>query len=94
LRAYQSALSSIGRLSNLGRKLSKNDIKIILYSQILVTLSPGRQRVQFLSDFRDLSEKTENRINTLYEKQVEAIDKAKQVADPQLSMFSIIENGG
>ncbi len=89
--AYQSALSSIGRLNNLGRKLSKNDIKIILYSQILVALSPGRERAQFLADFRHLSEKAKNRINTLFEKQVAAIDKAKQIAHPQLSMFSIIE---
>jgi hypothetical protein len=51
----------------LGRKLSANDVKVILYSQILVELSAGREAGPFLDDFNDLSQSSEEKIKTLLE---------------------------
>jgi putative DNA methylase len=66
-QAYQTASSNIKRFNKLGRKLSANDVKVILYSQILVELSAGREAGPFLDDFNDLSQSSEEKIKTLLE---------------------------
>lgn len=50
-RASATASAKIERFNRLGRNLSVNDVKVVLYSQLLVELSPGRSQVQFSSDF-------------------------------------------
>ena len=70
-RAYAIASTKIKRFNRLGRKLSVNDVKVILYSQLLVELSPGRNQLQFCSDFESLVSQAQNDVDVLWEKQAE-----------------------
>ena len=69
--AYTTAASKIERFNCFGRKLSVNDIKIILYSQLLVELSPGRNQKQFSSDFESLMKYIEKDKDELWKRQAE-----------------------
>ena len=81
------AALKVGRFNSLGRTLSKNDIKVVLYSQLLVELSPGRQRDEFLSDFDKLSASTYDKIEELYNTQSESLLMAKVTTELQLTLF-------
>ena len=70
-KARAIASSKIERFNRLGRKLSLNDVKVVLYSQLLVELSPGRSQIQFSSDFEDIVSNAQQDIDILWERQVE-----------------------
>ena len=81
------AALKVERFNSLGRTLSKNDIKVVLYSQLLVELSPGRQRGEFLSDFDKLSASICDKIEELYDTQSESLLMANGPTELQLTLF-------
>jgi len=54
------------RLHN--KRLSQNDIRVILLSHLLVYLAPGRDRIEFIEDFKKLSLKAKLRVEEGIEK--------------------------
>lgn len=66
-QAAEITRNRVARFNRLGRLLSANDVKVMLYSQILVALSPGRKPAAVLADFKAaVAQSTEivERINT------------------------------
>jgi putative DNA methylase len=85
-RAYAIASTKIRRFNRLGRKLSVNDVKVILYSQLLVELSPGRDQLQFCSDFESIVSNAKNDVDILWERQTENQVETES-AHYQLTLF-------
>jgi putative DNA methylase len=78
----------VSRFNKVGRKLSKNDVRIILLSQILVELSAGRKADEVQIAFEKLLPSTRAKVDALWEKQ--HIDPDKKVGSKgivQLSLF-------
>ncbi len=84
--AYQVAASKIKRFNRLGRNLSVNDVKVVLFSQLLVALSAGREAEQFCLDFEHLVVDIDHDINTLWNKQVE-VEVEAITTHQQLALF-------
>lgn len=53
----------------LGRRLSRNDLKVMLLAQVLVALSPGRDENDLIADFERVSASADGQIETLHGKQ-------------------------
>jgi putative DNA methylase len=49
-----------------GRRLSRNDLRIIIMSHLLVTLSTGREEIELLSDFRRVCNKVTKQVEEYY----------------------------
>ena len=56
-----------------GRKLSRNDLKIVMLSHLLVALDKGRSEQQLKKDFDMVAAKFKNEIETTYEQQHQAL---------------------
>ncbi len=89
-KAYEDACSiassKIKRFNLLGRTLSKNDAKIVLFSQLLVELSPGRNSTQFCSDFEYLAINIQDSVIDLWKTQ--SNNKVEnQPSNYQLALF-------
>jgi putative DNA methylase len=85
-RAYNLASAKVNRFNRTGRKLSANDIKVVLYSQLLVELSPGRTQLQFCSDFESVVLQAQNNVDGLWKKQAET-QPQKINSHYQLTLF-------
>jgi putative DNA methylase len=77
----------VERFNSLGRKLSQNDVKVVLYSQLLVELSPGRHRDEFLIDFESPFSGTHNMVEKLWNAQGQSLNKTNELVNPQLPLF-------
>ena len=84
--AYSIASSKINRFNRLGRKLSQNDVKIVFYSQLLVELSPGRNKVRFCADFEHLVANANDEIGILWKSQAESQPEQESL-HYQLALF-------
>jgi putative DNA methylase len=71
--AYQSAkelsISQIGKFWEVKRKLSRNDLRIILLSHLLVNLDSGRNEQQLKKDFSDASILIDSDVEEMFLKQ-------------------------
>ncbi len=85
-QAMQVASSRIERFNALGRRLSQNDVKVILYSQLLVELSPGRKSDKFLTDFYNLFAAVSSTVTELWNAQDELLSQL-EVFELQLTLF-------
>jgi len=89
--AYNAAVNGaawkIQRFNSQGRMLSQNDIKVILLSQLLVELSPGRERAELLTSFNTLMLRTADAIDELHTAQTQAQAPYYQPAVQQLVLF-------
>jgi putative DNA methylase len=81
--ACQATASKVKRFNRSGRELSANDVKVILFSQILVDLSPGRSQAQFFSDFESIMTTAETEVTTLWQRQ------AENEVEPQPSAYQL-----
>lgn len=86
-RARSSALRKIKRFNGLGRLLSENDIRVVLLSQLMVELSPGRNREEMLTSFNTLLLRSAEVIDALYGNQTQATVIMGQPAAQQLVLF-------
>ncbi|MDD3580928.1 MAG: DNA methyltransferase [Desulfobacca sp.] len=62
----KKAALKIQRFNDTGRKLSKNDVRVILFSQLLVELSPGRDEEKLSDTLKYSLAKTRSIIDTLW----------------------------
>lgn len=85
-KARSIASTKIRRFNQLGRELSQNDIKIVFYSQLLVELSPGRNKTRIRADFEYLVANAEDEINILWKRQTENQPK-QEPPHYQLTLF-------
>lgn len=84
--AHSIASSKIKRFNRLGRKLSQNDVKIVFYSQLLVELSPGRNKARFCADFEYLVANAKDEIDILWKSQTEN-QPEQEAPHYQLALF-------
>jgi putative DNA methylase len=87
MTACQIASSSVKRFNKKGRVLSINDVMIVLYSQYLVELSPGRACKEFLTDFENLTRNDFEVIKNIWDAQAETDIVSSQPTDLQLPLF-------
>jgi putative DNA methylase len=88
VKASLLASQKVERFNLSGRPLSENDVKVVFFSQLLVELSPGRQRDEFLSDFDGLiSSGAQNPVEELWSAQLESLRTAREPAGLQLTLF-------
>lgn len=85
--ATRNAAWKIQRFNGLGRLLSQNDIKVVLLSQLLVELSPGRNRQEMLTGFNTLLLRSAEVIDALHNGQTQAAASLYQPAVQQLVLF-------
>ena len=85
--AKYAANQKIQRFNSLGRFLSHNDIRIVFLSQLLVELSPGRERGEVLTSFSTLLLRSAEAIDTLYENQTQGTLSLYQSSAQQLALF-------
>ncbi len=64
--AVSNSVNQISRFWKKGRKLSRNDLKIIILSNLLVKLSPKRTIEHFVLDFSEASLNLSGLIESLY----------------------------
>jgi hypothetical protein len=85
LRKSQNITTSkITRFNSIGRRLSRNDIRVILFSQLLVELAAGRDEANITNALKDTLIKTRNIIDSLWKQQCAEIPN---LAFPQLNLF-------
>ena len=85
-QARKISASKIKRFNKLARTLSVNDVKVVLYSQLLVELSAGRGQELFEADFANLISEAEQVVEVLWEEQSK--NKPENApADYQLTLF-------
>jgi putative DNA methylase len=82
-----NATGKIQRFNGLGRLLSLNDIRVVFLSQLLVELSPGRNRDAMLTSFNTLLLRSGEIITTMYGDQAQARVSLYQPAAQQLVLF-------
>ena len=87
IQAVQVASSKVRRFNALGRRLSRNDVKVVLYSQLLVELSPGRKSGKFLTDLDYLFAIACNTVTDLWNTQDELLRQHDEVFGLQLTLF-------
>jgi hypothetical protein len=88
VKASQLASQKVERFNLSGRPLSENDVKVVFFSQLLVELSPGRQRDEFSGDFNSLiSPGAQNPVEELWRTQFESLRTAREPAGLQLTLF-------
>lgn len=85
--AEQSASQKIRRFNALGRHLSHNDIQVVLLSQLLVELSPGRNREEMVLTLNTLLPRTATIIDALHRSQTQAIASLYLPPVQQLVLF-------
>ena len=80
----------VARFNRVGRKLSKNDVRIILLSQILVEMSAGRKADEVQIAFEKLLPSTRTKVEALWEKQhIDSNKKIESKGIVQLSLFGL-----
>lgn len=89
-RSSQIASQKIEQFNATGRRLSQNDVKVILYSQLLVELCPERERDEFLSDFDQLLSTMCDTVRRLWSNQDEILCQSK-LFSLQPTLFQISE---
>ncbi len=96
--AYDAAVHSVAwkirRFNGQGRMLSHNDIKVVLLSQLLVELSPGRDRVELLTSFNTLMLRATETIDELHVTQTQTEASLYKPAVQQLVLFEEGETYG
>lgn len=85
--ARSSALQKIKRFNGLGRLLSENDIRVVFLSQLLVELSPGRNREEMLTSLNTLLLRSAEIIDALHSSQTQATNYLYQQVAQQLVLF-------
>jgi len=90
--AVQLAAERVERFNKSGRKLSRNDVRVVLLSQVMVELSPGRDTEEMLEAMRQVAPKARNVMESLWASQDVASRKTKPAAQGpgrrQLALFS------
>ena len=89
-RGFGLTSSRLRRFNSSGRMLSKNDVKVIFLSQILVELSAGRPIDEFLCDFEELVPQVSSSVTMLWTSQGESLEAHRQTQDRQLELFDSI----
>ena len=93
--AERIAKAKIARFNKVGRRLSENDVRVVLLSQLLVELSPGRKASEMETALAKLMPSAQDKSESLWRKQ-EVIVKAFEKKSPlsheiQSDLFSSLE---
>lgn len=67
--AHKRAAACLDRFAGRGRRLSRNDVKVVLFSSLLREVSAGRTAEEVTRDFEALVPKLQPSIEALYEQQ-------------------------
>lgn len=88
--ALSEAESKVYRLNHAGRRLSRNDVRVIVLSQLLVQLSAGgRNPVDLMKDFSQLQVEANERILLMHSTQTEAARTSANPAVPQAEWIQL-----
>lgn len=68
-RATASTTEAVNRFNGVGRRLSRNDVRVVLLSQILVELSAGRTPQEIVRSLGSLLPQTRRAIDEIWEGQ-------------------------
>lgn len=85
--AMRNATWRIQRFNRLGRILSNNDTRVVFLSQLLVELSPGRNREEVLTSFSTLLLRSAAIIDAMHNDQTQAAVPLYQPVIQQLVLF-------
>jgi putative DNA methylase len=69
IQSERNAREKVSRFNSTGRILSRNDVLVVLLSQMLVELSAGREEEECLSEFNQLAPKIKILIEQIYSHQ-------------------------
>jgi putative DNA methylase len=96
-QALVGAGEKASRFNSVGRRLSRNDVRVVLLSQLLVELSPGRTADEVAAVLQTLLPKTRSIVEKVWEKQ--DIHPASgrlvyQASSSQLGLFAMSATHG
>ena len=69
-KAVHKSLLQVKKFSDNQRRLSRNDIKIIVLANMLVYLSPGRNEAALINDFESITSGLESVIEALHDQMI------------------------
>jgi putative DNA methylase len=82
--AHKRAASCLARFGDHGRRLSRNDVKVLLFSSVLREVSAGRSAEEVTRDFEALVPKLQPSIEALYDQRPKVASRAAEA--PQLPL--------
>lgn len=85
MQSEHKTQNKVLRFNRTGRILSKNDVLVVLLSQILVELSPGRIEMECLEDFKGLLPNARMLIEQIYNQQL--LDRSIEHRQAQLKKW-------
>ncbi len=83
--AHNGSVSRLARFLARGRRLSRNDVKVLLFSRLLVEISGGRSSDEIAKEFERLVPKLQVSIDTLFDDQ-EVPERIREDSPPQLRL--------
>ena len=95
VRAIDEARSKVKRFGRAGRRLSFNDVKVVVFSQLLVEVSAGRRGIEIVDAFSAALEQASDRINELWTNHIDALESPPSLGTlPQSRQALLFSQGG
>ncbi len=88
--ANESAKTKVFRFNKVGRKLSRNDVRIVLLGQVLVELSAGRNAEELESELNKVLPDTRDVLENIWDSQSVTNQKKPVVQQPEPSQFDFL----
>lgn len=87
--SIKNTASKISRFNNVGRKLSRKDVLVILFSELLVELSPGRKALAVNSAINTLSNEISCSVDSLHSEQNTILDYYERYRNNQIALWEL-----